>query len=89
MRNDSRDGGRYTEHRESREKGRLRRIGANVLPLMCECFSNTFTKARWLLKSYPSDLMDVHAVSTVVNSAKCIRPDSGDEIPSGRQLSLL
>jgi len=30
MRNDSRDGGRYTEHRESREKDSLGRIGRNL-----------------------------------------------------------
>jgi putative SOS response-associated peptidase YedK len=53
-----------------------------------------FAKAKSLLKPYPEELMDAHDVSTVVNSAKydgpeCIQPVSDDEIPSGRQLSLL
>jgi putative SOS response-associated peptidase YedK len=53
-----------------------------------------FAKARWLLKSYPADLMDAHDVSTVVNSAKydgpeCIQSVSDDEKRRGRQLSLL
>ena len=53
-----------------------------------------FVKAKSLLQPYPEELMDAHDVSTVVNSAKydgleCIRPVSDDEIPGGRQLSLL
>jgi putative SOS response-associated peptidase YedK len=53
-----------------------------------------FTKAKSALKVYPDELMDAHDVSPIVNSAKydgpeCIRPVSDDEIPSGRQLSLL
>jgi putative SOS response-associated peptidase YedK len=53
-----------------------------------------FVKAKSLLKPYPDELMDAHDVSQVVNSAKydgpeCIRPVSDDEIPGGRQLSLL
>jgi putative SOS response-associated peptidase YedK len=52
-----------------------------------------FTKARWLLKPYPAELMDAHDVSPIVNSAKydgpeCIRTVSDDETPRG-QLSLL
>jgi putative SOS response-associated peptidase YedK len=54
----------------------------------------TFAKARSLLKPLPAELMDAHDVSPIVNSAKydgpeCIQPVSDDEIPSGRQLSLL
>jgi putative SOS response-associated peptidase YedK len=54
----------------------------------------SFTKAKLLLKLYPDDLMDAHEVSPIVNSAKYdglerIQPVSDDEIPSGRQLSLL
>jgi putative SOS response-associated peptidase YedK len=54
----------------------------------------SFARAKSLLKLYPDELMDAHDVSPVVNSAKydgpeCIRPVSDDEIPSGRQLSLL
>jgi putative SOS response-associated peptidase YedK len=54
----------------------------------------SFAKARSLLKPLPADLMDAHDVSPVVNSAKydgpdCIQPVSDDEMPSGRQLSLL
>ena len=53
-----------------------------------------FTQAKTLLKPYPEELMDARNVSPIVNSAKydgpeCIRPVSDDEIPSGRQLSLL
>ena len=53
-----------------------------------------FTNAKGLLKPLPAELMDAHDVSPIVNSAKydgpeCIRPVSDDEIPSGRQLSLL
>jgi putative SOS response-associated peptidase YedK len=53
-----------------------------------------FVKAKSLLKPYPEEQMDAHDVSTIVNSAKyegpeCIRPVSDNEIPSGRQLSLL
>jgi putative SOS response-associated peptidase YedK len=53
-----------------------------------------FTKAKSALKPYPDELMDVHDVSPIVDSAKydgpeCIRPVSDAEIPSGRQLSLL
>jgi putative SOS response-associated peptidase YedK len=53
-----------------------------------------FVKARSLLKPYPEELMDAHDVSPIVNAAKydgpeCIRPVADDEIPSGRQLSLL
>ena len=45
-------------------------------------------------QSLPEDLMDAHDVSPIVNSAKydgpeCIKPVSDDELPSGRQLSLL
>ena len=54
----------------------------------------TFAKAKSLLKPLPAELMDAHDVSPIVNSAKydgpeCIKPVSDDEIPSGRQLSLL
>jgi putative SOS response-associated peptidase YedK len=50
-------------------------------------------KAKSVLK-YPDDMMDAHDVSPIVNSAKydgpeCIQPVSDDDIPSGRQLSLL
>jgi hypothetical protein len=53
-----------------------------------------FVKAKSLLRPYPDELMDAHDVSPIVNSAKydgpeCIRPVSDDEIPTGRQLSLL
>lgn len=53
-----------------------------------------FVKAKSLLKPYPDELMDAHDVSVIVNSAKydgpeCIQPMSDDEIPNGRQLSLL
>jgi putative SOS response-associated peptidase YedK len=53
-----------------------------------------FAKARLLLKPLPADLMDAHDISPIVNSAKydgpeCIRPVSDDEMPRGRQLSLL
>jgi putative SOS response-associated peptidase YedK len=53
-----------------------------------------FAKAKSVLKPYPDELLDAHDVSPVVNSAKydgpeCIQPVSKDEIPSGRQLSLL
>ena len=53
-----------------------------------------FPKARSLLKPYPSELMDAHDVSTIVNSAKydgpeCIQPVSEDEIPRAGQFSLL
>ena len=53
-----------------------------------------FIKAKSLLKAYPNELMDAHDVSPIVNSAKydgpeCIQPFLDDEIPSGRQLSLL
>jgi putative SOS response-associated peptidase YedK len=53
-----------------------------------------FAKAKTLLKPYPDELLDVHDVSPIVNSAKydgpeCIQPVSDDGIPSGRQLSLL
>jgi putative SOS response-associated peptidase YedK len=53
-----------------------------------------FAKAKSVLKPYPDELMDAHDVSRIVNSAKydgpeCIRPVSEDELPSGRQLSLL
>ena len=53
-----------------------------------------FVKAKSLLNPYPDELMDAHDVSEIVNSAKydgpdCIQPVSDDEIPSGRQLSLL
>ena len=45
-------------------------------------------------QSLPEDLMDAHDVSPVVNSAKydgpkCIKLVSDDEIPRGKQLSLL
>ena len=59
------------------------------------CVTRTpFVKAKSVLKPYPEELMDAHDVSTVVNSAQydgpdCIRPVSDDEMPSGRQLSLL
>jgi putative SOS response-associated peptidase YedK len=65
---------------------------------MCGRFTATFLapppKARSLLKPYPEELMDAHDVSPIVNSAKydgpeCIKLVSDDEIPSGRQLSLL
>lgn len=54
----------------------------------------TFAKARSLLQPIPAELMDAHDVSPIVNSAKydgpeCIRPASDDEMPRGRQLSLL
>jgi putative SOS response-associated peptidase YedK len=51
----------------------------------------TFAKARSLLKPYPAELMDAHDVSPIVNSAKYDGPEciQSDEIPSGRQLSLL
>jgi putative SOS response-associated peptidase YedK len=54
----------------------------------------SFAKAKSLLKPYPDELMDAHDVSPVVNSGKydgpeCVQPVSYDEIPSGRQLSLL
>lgn len=53
-----------------------------------------FAKAKSLLKPYPDELLDVHDVSTIVNSAKydgpeCIQPASDDEMPSTGQLSLL
>jgi putative SOS response-associated peptidase YedK len=53
-----------------------------------------FSKAKSLLQPYPEELMDAHDVSSIVKSAKydgpeCIQPVSDDEIPSGRQLSLL
>jgi putative SOS response-associated peptidase YedK len=53
-----------------------------------------FVKAKSLLKPYPEELMNAHDVSPIVNSAQydgpeCIQPVSDDEIPSGRQLSLL
>jgi putative SOS response-associated peptidase YedK len=53
-----------------------------------------FTKAKSALKPYPEELIDAHDVSPIVNSAKydgpeCIQPVSDDEIPRGRQLSLL
>src|SRR5215468_1858907 len=53
-----------------------------------------FAKAKSLLQPYPEDLMDAHDVSPIVNSAKydgpeCIRPVSDEDVPSGRQLSLL
>jgi putative SOS response-associated peptidase YedK len=53
-----------------------------------------FAEAKSLLKPYPDELLDAHDVSPIVNSAKydgpeCIQPVSDDEIPSGRQLSLL
>ena len=46
------------------------------------------------LETASDELMDAHDVSPIVNSAKydgpeCIQPVSDDEIPSGRQLSLL
>jgi hypothetical protein len=49
---------------------------------------------RSLLKPYPEELIDAHDVSPIVNSAKydgpeCIQPVSDDEIPSGRQLSVV
>jgi putative SOS response-associated peptidase YedK len=54
----------------------------------------SFVKAKSVLQPYPDELMDAHDVSPIVNSAKydgrqCIQPVSDDEIPSGRQLSLL
>jgi putative SOS response-associated peptidase YedK len=54
----------------------------------------SFAKAKSVLKPYPDELLDAHDVSLVVNSAKydgpeCIQPVSDDEMPSGRQLSLL
>jgi hypothetical protein len=54
----------------------------------------SFVKAKSVLKPYPDELMDAHDVLPIVNSAKyegseCIQPVSDDEIPSGRQLSLL
>jgi len=47
-----------------------------------------------VLKPLPAELMDAYDVSPIVNSAKydgpeCIQPVSEDDIPSGRQLSLL
>jgi putative SOS response-associated peptidase YedK len=53
-----------------------------------------FAKAKSVLKPYPDELLDAHDVSQIVNSAKYdgpefIRPVADDEIPSGRQLSLL
>src|SRR5262245_34886320 len=62
--------------------------------LWLDVFRTTFIKARLVLKPFPAELMDAHDVSTIVNSAKydrseCIQPVSDDEIPSGRQLSLL
>ena len=53
-----------------------------------------FVKAKSLLKPYPEELMDAHDVSTLVNSAKydgpeCIQPAEEDDMPHGRQLSLL
>jgi len=52
-----------------------------------------FAKAKTVLKPYQDELLDVHEVSAVVNSAKydgpqCIQPVSDDEMPRG-QLSLL
>jgi putative SOS response-associated peptidase YedK len=54
----------------------------------------SFAQAKSVLKPYPEELMDAHDVSPIVNSAKydgreCILPVSDDEMPSGRQLSLL
>ena len=53
-----------------------------------------FVKAQSMLKPYPEELMDAHDVSQIVNAAKydgpeCIQPISDDELPRGRQLSLL
>src|SRR5262249_42085001 len=47
-----------------------------------------------VLKPLTAELIHAHDVSPIVNSAKydgpeCIQPVSDDEIPSGRQLSLL
>jgi putative SOS response-associated peptidase YedK len=52
-----------------------------------------FDKVRLVLKPFPSEQMDAHDVSTLVNkpendTAECIRPFSGDEIFTP-QLSLL
>jgi putative SOS response-associated peptidase YedK len=54
----------------------------------------SFAKAQLLLKPLPAELLDAHDVSPLVNSAtydgpECIQPVSDDEIPCGRQLSLL
>jgi putative SOS response-associated peptidase YedK len=54
----------------------------------------SFAQAKSVLQPYPDELMDAHDVSPIVNSAKydgpeCIQPVSDDEIPRGRQLSLL
>jgi putative SOS response-associated peptidase YedK len=53
-----------------------------------------FDKGRSVLKPYPTELMDAHDVSTIVNSAKydgpeCVQPVSGNEIRSAGQLFLL
>jgi putative SOS response-associated peptidase YedK len=52
-----------------------------------------FEKARSVLKPYPTEQMDAHDVSTLVNkpdndTADCIQPLSGEETPAP-QLSLL
>ena len=67
-----------------------RKTKSNGLTLL-EHFSS---KAKSLLKPYPEELMDAHDVSTIVNSAKydgpeCIQPAEEDDMPHGRQLSLL
>ena len=54
----------------------------------------SFAKAQSLLKPLPTELMDAHDVSPIVNSAKydgpeCIHPVADDGIPRGGQLSLL
>jgi putative SOS response-associated peptidase YedK len=59
-----------------------------------DVYRTSFAKAQSLLKPYPDELMDAHDVSPIVNSAKydgpeCIRLVSGDDVVSGRQLSLL
>jgi len=51
----------------------------------------TFSKARLVLKPLPTELLDAHDVSPIVNSTKydgpeCIKPASYDESP---QLPLL
>jgi putative SOS response-associated peptidase YedK len=54
----------------------------------------SYAKAKSVLKPYPNELMEVHDVSTIVNSAKydgpeCIQPVSDDEMPRTGPLSLL
>jgi putative SOS response-associated peptidase YedK len=62
--------------------------------LWLDASRTSFAQSRSLLKPLPEELMDAHDVSPIVNSAKydgpeCIQRVSDDEIPSGRQLSLL